>query len=236
MKTLNKLRAASIATLAVAAVSLPTLAQATGNYRHYDASADCRAQENDARLAGGIIGAVVGGVVGSQVSGNGARTEGSAIGAVLGGLAGAGIGDESVDCDERRYDTRRGDGNYTNTAYRTTSPVVYRDSGFQTAAYDSYRRTYHRGNSYGYNDRYEYKNHGQWMKQKQRVRKELRRIEKRKYRVKADLKELHYNKRYMPRWEFKRIRSGLYEELEFLNRRERRLQNKLGYRNAGYRY
>jgi len=225
--------------MAVAAVSLPTLAQANDYNRHYDRSAECRADENDARLAGGVLGAVVGGVVGSQVSGNGARTEGSAVGAVLGGLVGAGIGDESVNCDNRRRDAYRNDG-YRNDGYRNsgwdTSPVVYRNTGYRPARYDTYRRSYNSRNNYGYNDRYEYRNHGQWMKQKKRLRKELRKIERRKYRVKAELKELHYNKPYMARWEFKRIRSGLYEELEFLKRRERRLENKLGYRHTNYRW
>lgn len=219
MKTLNKLRAASVATLAVAAVSLPTLAQAADYHRTYDRAADCRAQENDAQLAGGIIGAVVGGVVGSQVSGNGARTEGSAIGAVVGGLAGAAIGDESVDCDKERRNAYRNDGYNTRTTYGTRAPLV-------TV-----------GHNYGYNDRYNdrgYRNHGQWKQERRKLEKRLRKIDKRQYQVKRELKELHYEKRYLPRWKFKQIRSELYAELERLNDRERRIRSKLGYRTAGY--
>lgn len=221
MKTLNTLRTATIATLAMAAVSLPTLAQATDTYRNYDRSADCRAEENDARLIGGILGAVVGGVVGSQVSGNGARTEGSAIGAVVGGLAGAGIGDESVDCDNYRRDAYRDD---RNRGINTS--IVYRDNGYRPANH----RT---GNGYGYDNDYNYRNRGQLMKERRRIEKQLRKIEKRQYRVERELKELWYKKRYLSRYEFKHLRAELYGELDRLNRREYRLRNKLNYRTAG---
>jgi len=62
----------------------------------------------------------------------------------------------------------------------------------------------------------------------------LRKIDKRQYKVKRELKELHYDKHYMPRWKFKQIRSELYAELDRLNNRERRIRRKLGYRTAGY--
>ena len=217
MKTLNKLRAASVATLAVAAVSLPTLAQAA-DYRHtYDRSAECRSQENDAQLAGGIIGAVVGGVVGSQVSGNGARTEGSAIGAVVGGLAGAAIGDESVDCDKNHRNAYRNDGYST---YGTQAPII--TVGHNTG-YNDYR----------YDDR-SYRNHGQWKKERRQLEKQLRTIDKRQYKVKRELKELHNDKNYLPRWKFKQIRSELYAELDSLNNSERRIRRKLGYTTVQY--
>lgn len=127
MTKLNTLRSAATAAIAVAALSLPSMAQARHN--------DCKAQENEARIAGAVIGAVLGGVLGSEVSGNGARTEGSAIGAVLGGLAGAGIGDESVDCDKIRRTTYQngnytrttyGNGSYSGQTYGSNTPAVYR--------------------------------------------------------------------------------------------------------------
>ncbi len=125
MKMLTTLRAATFATLAGAAISLPTLAQATDyNKGYYDPGQKCRSQENDAQLIGGLLGAVVGGVAGSELSGNGARTEGSVIGAVLGGIAGAAIGDESVDCDKRRG-VRYTNTSYNGQSYGRTAPIVY---------------------------------------------------------------------------------------------------------------
>lgn len=226
MKTLNTLRTATLATMAVAAVSLPTLAQANEYNRHYDASAECKSQENDARLVGGLLGAVVGGVVGSQVSGNGARTEGSAIGAVVGGLAGAGIGDESVDCDRNRRDQYR-NGRYTNgVSYGTRSPVVYRGN-------DNYRTVGYRDNRNYRNDR-NYRNNGHRVSDTRQIRKELHRIDRRQYEVECDLKDLHSQKRYMSRSQFKRLRSNLYAELEQLNRREDRLKSRLRYASNQY--
>ena len=166
MKTITTLRSAALATFAVAAVSLPTLAQAT-DYRngYYNPNAECKAKENDAQLIGGLLGAIAGGVIGSQVSGNGARTEGSAIGVVLGGLAGAGLGDESVECGNRRYrNNRNNTRNYSGRTYGQTRPIVqtrtvttrrvqqpYRNSGYN----NGYRNAGYNNGRYN-NNRYNY--------------------------------------------------------------------------------
>lgn len=235
MKTLNTLRAATIATMAVAAVSLPTLAHATDSYRTYDRAADCRAQENEARLIGGILGAVVGGVVGSEVSGNGARTEGSAIGAVVGGLAGAGLGDQSVDCDKNRRTAYRNDGYTNRTTYGTRAPII--TVGHNTGYNDRYNgRTNDRYNGRTndrYNDR-DYRNNGQWMKERRRLEKRLKQIDKRQHKVEHELKKLHDSKRYMSRSEFTHYRAELYADLNRLNDQERQIRRQLNYRTAGY--
>jgi uncharacterized protein YcfJ len=218
MKTLNTFRAATLATFALAAVSLPTLAQATDNYRVYDSAADCRADENDARLVGGIVGAVLGGVVGSQVSGNGARTEGSAIGAVVGGLAGAGIGDESVDCNKRRQEAR-----YNGQTYGTSTRTVYRDTGYRDSGHTTVRH-----------DDYGYRNHGQRMKERRRLEKKLRKISKRKAKVRYELRELNHERYNLRRWEYRQAKAELRYKLQELNHQERVVQRRLGYRTAGY--
>ena len=87
-------------TALVMALSMtPALAAANSFGGQENAHERCKRDEDTKQVLGGLAGAVVGGVVGSQVSGNGARTEGSAIGAVLGGLAGVGIADKAIDCD-----------------------------------------------------------------------------------------------------------------------------------------
>lgn len=91
-----------ISSTAIAALTLglPAMAQAQTHYGEtYNAHEACKKNEDKRQIIGGLAGAVLGGVVGSQVSGNGARSEGSAIGAVVGGLAGVGIADKTVDCD-----------------------------------------------------------------------------------------------------------------------------------------
>lgn len=87
-------------TALVMALSMtPALAAANSYGGQETAHERCKRAEDNRQVLGGLAGAVVGGVFGSQISGNGARTEGSAIGAVLGGLAGVGIADKTIDCD-----------------------------------------------------------------------------------------------------------------------------------------
>jgi len=73
---------------AIAVIAVPVTASAHDNGYHHSHQNSSNA---DNQLVGGLIGAVAGGVFGSQVAGNGARTEGSVLGAVLGGAAGAAI-------------------------------------------------------------------------------------------------------------------------------------------------
>ena len=117
----------SSATAVIALCLTPNLAAANGI--GYDAHERCKKDEDKRQVIGGLAGAVVGGVVGSQISGNGARTEGSAIGAVIGGLSGAGIADKSVDCDPV-YDT-------TETVYAPSSSGTHTTRHYGTTQYGS---------------------------------------------------------------------------------------------------
>lgn len=69
---------------------------------------------NGNQLLGAGIGAVAGGVLGSQLAGTGARTEGSVLGAVIGGVAGAAIA---------------GNGNNSQQRARVQSGQVYNQQG-----------------------------------------------------------------------------------------------------------
>lgn len=107
---------------------------------------DCRGARNERQTAGGVVGATIGAVAGSQLAARGRRTEGSILGGVLGAVVGAGVGGSSArDCDSRYgydYDRSRSDG------YR------YGSDGYQDRGYQSYDRyeTYP-ARSYDY-DRY----------------------------------------------------------------------------------
>lgn len=244
MKTFTTLRSAAIATLAVAAFSLPTLASASEYGRSYDLNRDCNAKENDAKLVGGLIGAVVGGVVGSQVAGNGAKTEGSAVGAVLGGLAGAGIGDESVDCNGRRRNLSRP---YTSRTYGTGYRPGYTPSHYRYNDYrnDQYRRDYRYRRDNGYNDyRYERRGHRHnhvhtqacydtygsshfdTYQDNSKVRA-LRDVRHRLRELRAENRDLESRLRYRYRPRLERRQQWVCDEILRLEKKERRLQRKL---------
>ena len=63
----------------------------------------CRNRANDRSVAGGLIGALAGAALGSNVAASNARTEGAVLGAVVGGALGANIGKSSARCDDRGY-------------------------------------------------------------------------------------------------------------------------------------
>ncbi|MEP3889153.1 MAG: glycine zipper 2TM domain-containing protein [Hellea sp.] len=119
----------------IAAISMTPALAAANNYSALNGAHErCKSDEDKRQVLGGLAGAVVGGVVGSQVSGNGARTEGSAIGAVIGGLAGAGIADKTVDCDpvysqanSHSYETSR---SYGHTAIEPAQTTHYGSSTY----------------------------------------------------------------------------------------------------------
>lgn len=87
------------------------------------------------QLLGAGIGAIAGGVLGSQLAANGARTEGSVLGAVIGGVAGAAIaGDGSSNrrvYNQGYYNPQTG---YYNGGgyYRTAPGYSYQHQGYRT--------------------------------------------------------------------------------------------------------
>ena len=245
MKMLTTLRAATLATLAGAAISLPTLALASdyNNTSYYDPGQKCRSQENDAQLIGGLLGAVVGGVAGSQVSGNGARTEGSVIGAVVGGLAGAAIGDESVDCDKKRR--QRYDNTYYNgQTYGRTRPVVYDRTVTTRRVYQPARRTYgyngyrnrgYRNNGYrdngyrnnGYNNGYRTTNYSYGHERYDGNRAQLRDVRRRLHNLRDENIRLENQLRYSHNYRLERRRDWVCDEIIRLEKKERRYERRV---------
>lgn len=88
-------------------------------YTNVDPS--CRGRSSTNTVAGGVIGALIGGALGSNAAARNARTEGTVLGAVVGGALGAGVGKASAKCDDAGY----------YYSYDQTQP--YRESSYDRA-------------------------------------------------------------------------------------------------------
>lgn len=152
--TFNTTKTAILAAaLTVPAVFAPAALAGNTGYQPYNGHSPheaCKRDEQNSKVTAGIVGAIAGGVLGSQIAGDGARTEGSALGAVVGGLAGAGIADKRVDCDPayNSYNQRT----YGNDGYR--SQPVYQNQGYNNQGYQNQGYQQPR-----YQDRVTYSNH-----------------------------------------------------------------------------
>lgn len=85
------------AAIAVSTLAVPTFASAQSG-RYYGEGDPCRAEQrrkaNQGTVAGGVLGAIVGG----SVAGNGAKTEGALLGGAVGAVAGHQIAKNNVKC------------------------------------------------------------------------------------------------------------------------------------------
>lgn len=106
--------------------------------------------DNNSTVTAGVIGAIIGGVLGSNVAADNARTEGTVLGAIVGGALGAGVGRAN---DRYRCDSRGPYFTYNQTVpYRESR--YYRYGQYDTSYYtrqrcrlapapvDSYAREY----------------------------------------------------------------------------------------------
>ena len=154
-----------------AGLMIPGLASAQDrDLRSYDGY--CYAKKKDAQTNGTVIGAVIGGLVGSQISKN-ERGLGTVGGAVVGGVIGNNVGKSSVKCYNGEYYSYQGayydpappPSGYTVVYYKERPP----QDRYQHVYYDRYRHTtpppYAYGdawrndndNPYGWRDK-----HGHW--------------------------------------------------------------------------
>lgn len=208
MATLNAKKTLAAVVLAAATFTAPAIAHA-GNYSTTSYNDDCRTNTEEQVIAG-AIGAVLGGVIGSQTAGNGARTEGSVLGAVLGGAAGAAIADGNNDCDKIRNSRtyRTTDRGYNrNTVY--TSPrittVHHRDYG-SNRGYNRGQRGYDRGYDRGGYDRVD------------RINRRIDYLRSERAQLKRDQKYYGYSRRIDRRLD------QISYELDDLKKRKRRVK------------
>ena len=131
-----------IACLPVLLLPLPLFAQGT-DLRGYDGY--CYAKKHEAQKNGTIIGSVVGGLVGSQISKN-ERGLGLLAGAVIGGVAGNKIGKaQTAKCWKGEYYSYQGAYYDPAPAPKGYTVVFYKERPapevFKTVYYDTYRHT-----------------------------------------------------------------------------------------------
>jgi uncharacterized protein YcfJ len=136
--TLGLMAAASL----LAAAPLAAHAQ-DSTYNGY-----CYAKKDKAKTTGTVIGAIVGGLAGSQISKN-ERGLGAVGGAVVGGAVGRGIGASSVKCMNGDYYSYQ-QGSYQPAPAPDGYQVVYYKDQPPTSAYSHIY--YNRDRSYAYNN------------------------------------------------------------------------------------
>lgn len=224
MLNLTKMKTLSAAALALAVIATPSLAAANSySSTAYEA---CKRSDTGNQVLGGVLGAVAGGVFGSQVAGNGARTEGSAIGAVLGGLAGSQIANK--DCSTRTAYRNEGSRStapvYSSGGYTTSAPVyssdnyntVYTSPRVAAVNYSVSQPTYRDGRSnrsYGYNDRRD-----------ERRYQRLAALDREIYETRCQLDELRQRSRYNNSRKLDRRIDRVGERLRDLKQERKRLK------------
>lgn len=115
------------------AYSRPAPAPAAGYYgsnASYVAPIKCN---NNSAVTAGLLGALAGGVLGSNVAGRGDRTEGAVLGGLVGGGLGAAVGHAN---DKYKCDKQGAYWSYNDTVPYRTDSSVYRDD---RASYDGQR-------------------------------------------------------------------------------------------------
>lgn len=115
----------------------------------YNSDTACQQTVNNRTTSGGLIGAGVGAVAGSQVAARGNRNEGAVLGAVIGAVVGSQIGKNNVACDDA-YQASRRDSRYDNDRrdYGNYNDRDYRNSGYDNdrRGHDNYRSHHARYN------------------------------------------------------------------------------------------
>jgi hypothetical protein len=140
-KTLSKSVCGALALGMAGGLILPNMAAAQDrDLRGYDGY--CYARKAEAKRNGTVIGAVLGGLIGSQISKN-ERGLGAVGGAVIGGVIGNSAGKSSVNCYEGNYYAYQGHyydpapppSGYTVVYFKSRPPQRY----YKHVYYDRYR-------------------------------------------------------------------------------------------------
>jgi len=121
--------------------AIPSFAQAQDGGYYYD---PCKRERTSRGTVGGVIGALAGAAIGSNVAARGVRTEGAVLGGAVGAVGGAMVGHSSAACEPGGYAPRTG-------AYQS-GPAYYSER--QPPPQPYYDRSYDRSRYYDDRDRY----------------------------------------------------------------------------------
>ena len=132
--------AAVTAAIAIGSVATPVLAQGYGYYTdqaRYDSYA-CGSVKHQDQTSGGILGAIAGAVLGSNIAHGGGRTGGALIGAAAGAVVGSNIG-ISASRGSDACQAAAGDGYYGPARYERgyvyQQPAYYGGGSYYQADY-----------------------------------------------------------------------------------------------------
>lgn len=106
----------------------------------YDHKYTCQQGKKNAAVAGGFIGAGLGGAAGKAIAAAGVRPEGIVLGAVVGGILGANFGKETVYCGDDHDYTQKGGRSYgdNNGQYNGHANQWGYDAGWYVPSANSY--------------------------------------------------------------------------------------------------
>ncbi|MEL6686085.1 MAG: hypothetical protein AAFP97_00515 [Pseudomonadota bacterium] len=209
MKSLTKNLA--VATVAAAAFTLPATASAA-DYR--------KCNDTETAVVGGLVGGSLGTIIGEEIAGRGNRTEGAVAGALIGGVVGAAIGDSVSNCEKDGVIYRDGRIIGTQTGFRTVDHR--RHSNDRKRYYNDRGRHYNdRHRQRDFNDRRRNRGFGYTAQQHDR---DLRRIERRMDRLRAERRDLKNRRHYGQRRGVERRLRDIAYELDFLKDERRRLK------------
>jgi hypothetical protein len=141
-----KTTAATVAgAMALSAVAMvPSFAQAQGAYDnsgyYYD---PCKRDKTNRATVGGVLGALAGAAIGSNVAARGVRTEGAVLGGAVGAVGGAMVGNRSAACDS---------GYAPRSSYYREAPPTYYGERRPDPYYD--RSRYYDDRDSAYEERY----------------------------------------------------------------------------------
>jgi len=220
MNTFSRNRLLAAAALTAATFTAPAIAHA-GNYSSYNSSyEDCKKSDTEAQIIGGVLGALAGGVFGSNVAGGGVQDEGTALGAAAGAAAGIAIANK--DCKKRNgiYTDRSSDRRYATTQTPVRTVSYNGNRGYNRGYNSGYSNRGYSSRGYGYDDR----GFGGFRNQRQ-VRKEIKRL-------KYEAEDLRRRKRYGHEDPY-RLAARLKDvkrEIKWLKKIERRFQDRRDYR------
>ena len=205
MAKLNKTRTIAAALLGTVVLAAPVTSFAQDFRTTSNGFDNCRVDNRNNQIVGGLIGAVAGGILGSELSGRNARTGSTIAGASLGAITGSALGGTARNCNPQQVRVINAPTGSANTVF--AAPPV--NNGFSNRGFSN--RSFSNGGfrqaSLGHKNI--------------KIEKRLNQIERELYAADVKLDKLYSEKQYLiKRSKFSRSRhgsKGIQHELRSIN-------------------